>query len=202
MAFRLLSAVAAIALVGLIWLVFLLEFARRERAKLVERYTGLKALVADLQTKLGDVQDSLYQATTERDSLNRTRDLANQNREAMSVEIQRVNDQLNVLDSDSAFWKAKAESWELKYDQANADAIKCRETIADWVSQRTFGRKIFEHAPALPQEPKHMEPVHKQRIQARLAVQQAEQQFQKDLEAYNRRLNNPTGEPKPPEPVE
>jgi hypothetical protein len=105
----------------------------------------------------------------------------------------RLEHDLNVLrsrmeasDRERDFWHSKSEHWEAAFQAANADAIKARETVADFISQLRFGRRIFEHAPALPEKKPADQPIQKQRVQARVMVQQAEAQFQKDLADYAR----------------
>jgi chromosome segregation ATPase len=94
-------------------------------------------------------------------------------------------------------WKASAAKWEAKFDEADAARVKAVETVADWVAQRTFGRKIFNHAPALPSESHQPRPIPKTRVQARLVVQQAERQFENEIaDAERRRVNpRPTQQP-------
>jgi hypothetical protein len=99
------------------------------------------------------------------------------NRLVAEDEARRTCEDLTAAREDTRFWKSTAEHWQSEYEKANADAIKAREIVADWVAQRTFGRSIFNVAPPLPPNPQHMRPVQKQRIQARAAVHLAEQQF-------------------------
>lgn len=81
--------------------------------------------------------------------------------------------------------RAKAQEWEERYFAANADAQKARETVADFVSQLRFGRRIFEHAPAIPpQNSDEMKPVPKRRVQARTLVQQYEREYEAATAEY------------------
>lgn len=86
-----------------------------------------------------------------------------------------------------SYWKDRAVQIEAKYEAAAADAIKARETVTDFISQIHFGRKVYDHAPVLPDKKPDLQPILKQRMQARMAVQQAERQFSKDLDEYRAR---------------
>jgi hypothetical protein len=91
-----------------------------------------------------------------------------------------------ALEADLALWRAKAEHWQQQYETANTDAIRARETVADWIAQRTFGKSIFGQAPALPERPAHPEPLRKGRVQARTLVQQADRLFEREYQNYMR----------------
>jgi hypothetical protein len=91
-------------------------------------------------------------------------------------------------------WQAKAEHWQQQFEAANADAIASRETVADWIAQRTFGRSIFGKGPALPEQSTHPQPVPKPRMQARVAVQLAEANFEKAMAEQSRPRQSKPGE--------
>lgn len=103
---------------------------------------------------------------------------------------ERAVEELLATRDDLAYWKASAEHWQQEYEKANQDAIKAREIVADWVAQRTFGKSIFHVAPALPIDPKLRKPIPRARIQGRLAVKLAEQQFEKAEREYLERQKN------------
>lgn len=109
---------------------------------------------------------------------------------AADGEMKRAVEELLALRDDLTYWKASAEHWQQEYEKANQDAIKAREIVADWVAQRTFGKSIFHVAPALPVDPKLRKPIPRQRIQGRLAVKLAEQQFEKAEREFLERQKN------------
>lgn len=109
------------------------------------------------------------------------------NRLVAEDETRRTGDDLQAVREDAEFWKSTAAHWQEQYEKANADAIAAREMVSDWLAQRTFGQSIFHKAPALPAESLHRKPIPRTRIQGRLAVRLAEQQFVKEERALQQR---------------
>jgi hypothetical protein len=86
--------------------------------------------------------------------------------------------QLQVAREQEQFWKERHRDLEAKYEEANQGRIKSTETVADWMSQMRFGRKIYEHAPALPEKTaSELQPIMKTRVQARMRVQERENEY-------------------------
>jgi septal ring factor EnvC (AmiA/AmiB activator) len=151
---------------------------RAQRHQLAEEIAGLEAAEASIEKAVEEARRA---------------------RDEWKAEAERLLDRIRSLDSDLALWKAKAEHWQEQYERANADAIKARETVADWIAQRTFGKSIFSHAPALPERANVPKPVAKQRVQGRVAVQMAERQFNEAYADLMRGKSDPPAAAAPPE---
>jgi chromosome segregation ATPase len=102
-----------------------------------------------------------------------------------NAETSRLEDALAEVKQEVAFWRGRTREWETRFLEADADAKKQREMVADFLSQLRFGRRIYAQSPALPEKlSEEMEPVARRRVQARVLVQQAEAQFRRDCQAY------------------
>lgn len=76
--------------------------------------------------------------------------------------------------------KANARNAELmdRLDEARKGHIKATETVADFVAQLRYGRKIFDHVPELPDMNKELpQPQRKLKPQASDLVHEAERAF-------------------------
>jgi len=76
-------------------------------------------------------------------------------------------------------------------DQAQADALQARASVADWLAEQRFGRPIFgSKAPLLANETVTLEPepVH-QRVQARQLVREREAEFMQKLAEMEKGAN-------------
>jgi chromosome segregation ATPase len=176
------AAILVAATLGWMWW----RYERRYIRELLDRLTQAESKAELLDRRNADLDRSQRELATERAA-----------REDADTRFTELFDQHQAAIDERRYWKQRAEHYEEQYQQANGKAIEAVEKVADWEAQRMFGRKIFDHSPALPERANIPKPVTKGRVQARIVVQQAERQFEKALAEHNASRGNPA----PPNPV-
>lgn len=79
----------------------------------------------------------------------------------------------------------RIEDLTLRLDESRQGEVKATQTVADFMSQIHFGRKIYDHVPELPKAPNdRVEPVAK-KAQASDLVAKLEREFLDELKKTN-----------------